>query len=416
MLEKLKNKIKWVLRWSEQYTHTDMVYLAKGGGWLTGDTLATMAVTFGIALAFGNLVPKNVYGTYKFVLSITSILSIATLPGMKKAVTRAVAQGADSTIFSALKERLQWGILSTLGSLGVSGYYLWQANQELAVAFALVAFLIPLFQSFDLYKPLFDGKKRFDAHAKYDVLTRVTAGAALVTTIFLTDNLFWILLTYFGSWAIVKMSIFYYATNRFIENAENNKKSLTYGKHLSLMRVMNKIANNLDKILLFHFLGATQLAIYSFAKAIPEQGKSILKSLSTLAFPKFTNRSESELQNQLLQKIGIFILVLIPAIIIYWFVAPYLYQIFFPEYTSSIFFSQIYAFSLLGTATLIPKTALLAKGDTKKLYIFNLVGGLFHISILIVLVFFFGIIGAISTIIFKRLFRLGLSYYLVNKI
>jgi len=414
-LQKFRTKAYSWLRWSEQYTHTDMVYLAKGGGWLTGDTIATMAVTFGIALAFGNLVPKSIYGTYKFVLSVTSILSIAALPGLKTAVTRAASKGYDGTIFSALKARLRWGLLATLGSFGASGYYLWQADEKLAIAFAVAAMLIPFFEAFDLYKPLLNGKKKFKESAKYDVMSRIVSGVVLVSAIFLTDNLFWILLAYFGSWSLVRLLFFYWITDRFVENNNQDEESITYGKHLSLMQVIDKVANHLDKILLFHFLGASQLAIYSFAKAVPEQGKSILKNISTLAFPKFANRSGSELQDQLLQKITIFMLILIPAISIYWFIAPYVYQIFFSQYEASIFFSQVYAFSLLGTAAMLPKTALEAKKNTRKLYAFHIIGPIVYIATLTVLVVTFGVMGAIISIIFKRLFYLTLSYYLVEK-
>ena len=35
MINKIKNRIYNILRQSEKYTQTDMVYLAKGGFWLT---------------------------------------------------------------------------------------------------------------------------------------------------------------------------------------------------------------------------------------------------------------------------------------------------------------------------------------------------------------------------------------------
>lgn len=415
-MTKLKHAILKLLRWSEQYTKTDMIYLAKGGGWLTFDTVVSAFITFGIAVAFANLLPKETYGTYRFILSVVAILAIPTLAGMKTALTKSVAQGFDGSLLAVLKERLRWGMLSTLGSFGVSGYYLWQGNQELGIAFAIIALLIPLYESFALFQSFLNGKKKFNTLAQYNIASRLFSGFVLVGTIFLTSNLFLILLAYFGSWIIARTFLFYRTKSRFTENNKVDMGTTSYGKHLSLMQIISIIANHLDKILLFHFLGAAQVAIYAFAVAIPEQAKGMLKSLSTLALPKFANRSSESIRSQLWQKIGVFILVVIPAIGLYWIAAPYIYEIFFPEYTQSIFYSQIYTLSLIGTATILPKAALEAKESIKNLYIFNLIGSVVYIGLLIVLVVLYGLLGAIIAIILKRLFHLGLASYLVKHV
>ena len=49
------------------------------------------------------------------------------------------------------------------------------------------------------------------------------------------------------------------------------------------------------RILAFHYLGAVELAIYSFAIAPPEQIKGVFKFLGTLALPKFSKRLGSAL-------------------------------------------------------------------------------------------------------------------------
>ncbi len=56
------------------------------------------------------------------------------------------------------------------------------------------------------------------------------------------------------------------------------------------MGLINALAGQLDKIITYHYLGASELAIYSFAVAMPEQIKGIFKNLNTLAFPKFSTQ------------------------------------------------------------------------------------------------------------------------------
>ena len=100
---KIKNRIYRLLRRSERHTKTDMVYLASGGFWLTVGQIISSAATFGLAIAFANLLPKETYGTYKFVLSIAGILTIFTLPGMVTSLTQAVARNFEGSVILALK-------------------------------------------------------------------------------------------------------------------------------------------------------------------------------------------------------------------------------------------------------------------------------------------------------------------------
>src|SRR5690606_7328003 len=101
LINHVKTRLYKLLRWSERYTKTDMVYLARGGTWLTLGTIAATALAFISALVFANFLPKDVYGTYSFVLSMAAILAIPTLHGMMTATARAVARGYDGTATKA---------------------------------------------------------------------------------------------------------------------------------------------------------------------------------------------------------------------------------------------------------------------------------------------------------------------------
>jgi len=71
MIERAKILTYKILRYSERYTQTDMVYFASGGFWLLlGQFISTISA-FLLLIAFANFLPKEVFGTYQYILATT---------------------------------------------------------------------------------------------------------------------------------------------------------------------------------------------------------------------------------------------------------------------------------------------------------------------------------------------------------
>jgi len=122
------NKIKKFLLWSEKYTKIDMVYFVEGGFWVLAGQVASSLAALGLAVAFANLIPKETYGQYKYVLSLASIVGAFSLTGMATAVIQAVARGLDGTLSKAFRLNLKWGVLITAISLAGSLYYFFSGD------------------------------------------------------------------------------------------------------------------------------------------------------------------------------------------------------------------------------------------------------------------------------------------------
>jgi len=411
----LKQKIYSTLRWSEQYTKTDMVYLAKGGFWLTAGQVVSSLSSFLLAIAFANLLPQETYGTYKYVLSVAGILAIPTLSGINTAITQAVARGYEGSLIPALKTKICWGLLGALASITIAGYYFINDNITLTISFLIISVFIPLISSFGIYSTFLQGKKRFDVSAKYQIISQIIAIAVLITTIFLTKNIFLILLSYFIPWTLLRFIFFKITVEKFPPNQSEDPQTIIYGKHLSLINIIGTIVQQIDKILIFHYLGPVKLAIYSIALAPPEQIKSLLSNLGALVLPKFSQRSRDEIKKALFPKMLKFALVIVLITIIYIVVAPFIYKIFFPQYIGSIIFSQIFAISLIGTIIILPHSALQSQKAQKELYVLNIAGPLVQLLLLIVAIYFYGLLGAILVRVFIRIFNSLFAYWLIQK-
>jgi O-antigen/teichoic acid export membrane protein len=414
MINRIKNWFFLFLKKTQKYTGTDNVYLVKGGFWLTFGQVASAGVAFLVALAFANLLDPATYGNYNYILSLVEMLGILTLSGVWQAVNQAVARGLEGSFYTGFKTKLRWGLLASLVALGAAIYYWLQGNQLLPIPLLIIAVFLPLMLASQLYSGFLLGRKLFNIQTKYNIITQIVCAAAIVVTMLFTKNLFWLIAIYFVSHTLSNYFFYRLTQKKFQPNREEDPKTISYGRHLSLMGIINIAASQLDKLLLFTLTGSVELAVYSLASAIPEQISGILNNVSNLAFPKLATKSPQELKTTLIKKVWKFFLIIIAIIIVYLLLAPFVYKIFFPQYLASIVYSQIAIFSLLALPTNLLNTAFQAQMMKKELYLLKL-NGIIKLILLVVLVPIYGILGAVLAMtgaqILGAVLTLFLFYY-----
>ena len=168
----LKNAVLKVLKWLEGHTKTDMTYLAKGGFWLLLGQFVATGSAFLASVAFANLLAPEIFGVYKFILSINSLVLISTLSGMDSAITQSVARGFDGTLNVGVRTKIKWGALGTLTSFGIALYYFMQGNMLLAISFSVAAVFVPFTESFDMYDSFLAGKQLFGVQTRYNIIKK----------------------------------------------------------------------------------------------------------------------------------------------------------------------------------------------------------------------------------------------------
>ncbi|MFY9457488.1 MAG: oligosaccharide flippase family protein [Candidatus Spechtbacterales bacterium] len=417
MLRNLKNKTYRFLRYAQKYTGTDNIYLLHGGFWLTLGQVISSLSAFLLAIAFANFLPKEAYGTYRYLLSIAGIIAIVALPGMTQAVIRAVAQGNEGSFMEGFKSKLRWGLLAAPISIAFASYYFINQDNILGFSFLLAALFLPVMDAFGHYHSLLHGKKLFGESTKYFSLTQVIATAALAATVLLTDNIFVILLAYFLGSTIPRLIFFLITLKKFPATQQKDPQTVTFGKHLSLLNLFGIGAANIDKILIFHYLGAVEVAIYVFATAVPDQMRMLLKNLPKLALPKFSQRSAGEIKSTLFRKILLVTLIMVPVVALYFLVAPYIYKFIFPQYTESIAFSQAFALMLLLGGGGLPSAALKSQMAVKQSYILDIFSGISQTLLMFVFVTLgYGIWGVIAGRLLAKFLTFALSLVLVKKL
>lgn len=414
----IKEKSLYQLNKISEFLEIDLTYVLKGGSFLTLGNFAAIFSNFILAFFFARLLPKEVYGTYSYILAWISVLGIFALPGMDRAVIQSVSHGFESSLVLGLKKKIQYGVLGTLAALILGAYYSYNGNQILTWAFFVGAVFIPFVNSFQIYNAYLLGKKEFKTQTLYLILSQLFIALILITTIFLTQNIIYLVGIYLLA-NLIPSLIFFLRTRLLAKltklTGPEDPGITSFAKHLSLINVVSTMSGYLDQFLAFHFLGPANLATYTFAIAPPEQIKGLFQSIPDLALPKFSERSEEELKKTIKRKSVILFVFAGLVVGIYILLAPWFYKIFFPRYLDSVFLSQIFALSMLNTPTTFIIPALTAHKKIKKLYWFNIVSPIFQISVMTILTPLYGLIGLILARVVARTFTTAVSLVIYYK-
>lgn len=420
MIDTIKSKIYRLLRWSERYTKTDMIYLTKGGFWLSFMQVTSSLSAFLLSIIFANFLTKEVYGLYKYILSIFSILSIFTLSGMNVATTRAYSMGQKGVIISALKEKIKFGLVGSLLALGLSLFYFFQGDSTLAQSLLISAIFLPLLDSFNIYETFYYGKKDFRTPNIYLVINQIIAFLFMAgAAVWASENVLIIVSAYFIPWVVGRMimtKITLKKEGSVLLNSVDHQDTLNYGKHLTLLNSIGTVANFLDKIIIFNAIGPSVLAIYSIAVAPIDQVKSLLsKSVISLSLPKYAEKSKEEVRRHALVWSLKIIAVTVPMILLYVSVSDWLFNKLFPQYLESVFFTNIYALTLLSIPIYLFQTALNSLGSKKALYVASVSSSATQIILIFIGGLYFGLTGIVSAVLISRLVQMAIFAVAIQK-
>jgi O-antigen/teichoic acid export membrane protein len=375
MLLQARDPLIRLLRWSERYTKTDMVYLAHTGFWSNLNAFFTAFLSLVLYIAYAHFLSKEEYGTYQYLLSFFSIATAFTLTGMNTAVTRAVAQGYEGTLAASVAMQIKWGAVPAAGALAVAGYYWYHGNLLLSGGLVIIALGTPLLYAYNTYGALQVGRRDFRGNTLYGLTFSALYYASLIAAAYLSGSPLVVLGANLAAQVVLLFFLYHYMIRSYRPNNRIDKGALSYGKHLSLMNLFGGVMGQLEGVMVFQILGPVPLAIYSFASAVPERLNGMFfKFLGSAALPKFAERSMADIRSLLLRKmlfayaagLGVTLLSLIAV--------PILFRLFFPTYADAVPYALLYSAGIfLSAAHFLPLTVLTALRRTRDLYIVNFI-------------------------------------------
>jgi O-antigen/teichoic acid export membrane protein len=409
-----KQKLIRAIRWTEKYAQTDMLYIFRGGFWLSITKIGGLVISFLTMVAFANWLPKEEYGIYQYVISVIGIIAIFTLPGINTALIRSVAKGQEGSLLEAFGVKIKWGIIGSVISLILALWYYINGNVVLTLSFLVGGLFMPLRHAAILFEPFWNGRRQFDIHTKYQLYSASFSVVILIATLYLTNNIVLVVLSFFAAHTVADY-FFYRKTAKQIKNTEVDPDIVPFGKSLTLMKAIKNTAEHIDKIVLWHFIGPIQVAIYSFAQMPIKRVQGVLP-ITALALPKFSERSVKDNKPKLLRSFWKLFLIMAPITIASILAAPIIYGLIFPEYLDSVIYFQALSFLLLAEPFMLFDSALVAEAKTRELYIIKTAGPIIKIALFVGLAPFWGIWGIVSAILIERLIISVMQFYFFKRI
>tara|TARA_B100001971_G_C18242972_1_gene572167 strand:+ start:594 stop:1859 length:1266 start_codon:yes stop_codon:yes gene_type:complete len=407
MVQKAKNKIYKILRWSEKYTKTDMVYLAKGGFWVTFGQSITSILSLALLVAFANLLPKETYGVYRYILALAGIFNIFTLTGMNRSVARAVAAGSEGVLRASVRYKLKWNLIMLTAFWVLGGYYLINDNSLFAISFFILGIFVPATLAFNTYEAYLEGKKEFKIANISSVISTFIYIVGILAVILLNGEIVWLIAAY-GITTFTSAIFFYiFILRKFKPPIDTSAiETLKYGRHLSYIRIIGPIVSQIDKIIIAHFWGPAQLATYWLAMAVPSRAIFFIKRWISIGFPKFAAKTPKEINTvfyrRILQGMSIGLIITI----VYVLVAPYLFKYLLPQYLDGIVYSQILAISFIFA---MPNRYISLLFESQKLTSVIFINSLIQSTLVILLYIVLGIWGGILGLVIARVLNSFIS-------
>jgi O-antigen/teichoic acid export membrane protein len=402
-----------IVDWASRIFKTDLRYSLSGGFFLTLIQITSAIVSFALTVAFANLLPVEAYGTYRYVLAAYAIFAIAALPGVDTAVIQSVALGRDGTYIRALFLKARWSLLGAALAISYAAYLFTTGQIIMASLFVIAGLSLPAMESFALYSAYFNGKRQFKEWAKFDIWSQALSAVSLIAAMMLTKHIVVIMFAYFVPYIVARAISNWNVLKHHIADTRIDENFASYGRSVTVFQIISRLSSSMDQVILYHFLGPAQVAIYTLAMAIPNRMQSLFKISGILAFPRFAERDGKDIAASLPRKMAAFGMIILIACVAYVAISPLLFTHLFPKYMASLPFSQIAVFFTLSAITYPFSSFLFAHKKLAANYVVSVGSFAAKVLCLIAFVPLYGIWGAIAGILAASLATILLSIWLL---
>lgn len=304
--------------------------------------LLGQVVSFLRGIVSGYLVARffeqEIYGQYQFILSVMGMIGILAIPGMSTPVARAWSRGEGFSLPRIMRHMLLVGSLGSIILLGAIPFLEHYGKGDLWPLFLAGAILFPLpsiaMVRFGTYTI---GTSRFDLMLRANVVWSLISVTLTALILLFRPSPLLMLIVATASPPLVYLWMSRKLRPPADPGGANTRGIIRYAWQLTTASLPADLSWYLDKLMISHFFGLNQLALFSVALLVPEQVKVFTKQFFPVAFAKQASLSDTrETRRKLTMAVLVGIAVYGVGIVVYVAIAPFLMPLLFPQYASPL--------------------------------------------------------------------------------
>ncbi len=393
----------------------DFSYYLKNGFWLMAAQVMISVLSFGLTLGFANLLSREDYGSYKYVLSIFQLLAIFSLPEIGTAVILAIGKKRLFSIDKVVQVQRRWALLGLVAGAFLAGYMVYMGDRVGGFLIACAALLMPLHASYGIYDSLLRGVGDFKDSSLTNAYSQIAVVLAVLSALLLTRNWAVLALVFFGVSTATRAGYYFcyksehrfqkYSAPQAVEEA-GWPALIQQAKHLSWIKGLGQLSGSVSQLTLFHLVGPATLSMYAIAIAPTEQVRGLLGMIGQLFLPKAVMRSWDAKQYKvfLKKRLPLFLLPVLVLCLLYLALAPFIFRVAFERYQDVTRLSQAYFFTLpLTLVNIILGVIVKAKERIRDLHQLNMLSIGVVLVVSLPLAVTFGLWGLVAGIILQKI-------------
>src|SRR3989344_5797945 len=389
----------------------DIPYFLKGGFWLFSANLISIVGGIYLSSVFSRVWPKDVYGQFSFLTSIVALLGITSLTGMGEAVFQGSIENRDGVYKNALKKVFIVSILVLFILVAGAFYFFLRNNSNLGYSVLAASLAFPFYSLGSLAIAFIKGKKNFRLSSILTLGSNIFSVIVTAAALIKFGSLIGVAIASFWSTAIANIFVTFKAIKR-VRNRRTDERLLKYGVFMSFTNLIWLGLDYADRFFIPLLLSFDKNAIYSFAILLPTQIQNFFKMFTTLGQPKISKIKDSEIKKALIKKGAILGALILLIVITYIVSAPYIFKFLYPDYTESIFPTQLYALTLLYYPNTLFGSYLTKKRLIKESVAGTIIYAFLSFGSLLLFIYLWGLIGAVISKIFSRVLTVAITQFI----
>ncbi len=390
----------------------DAHYFARSSGFVVLGQLMNVAKGVVSGYLISRLFPAELYGEYRFVLSIVGAIGVLTLSGMQPAISRSVARDTQNAPLRwTIRTYSMFLLLGTAVILGAIALLPYWNRENLWTLFLLSAVLfVPINAGTAFFGGIVIGRGQFGISLRANVISGLLVIVSVLLMLWLRPSALLLLALTAG----IPPVVYLWELRKQIReypSASSSKEILVYAAKITLGDVPMTLSWYLDGLLISMFFGLKELALFSVALMIPEEAKGFLKDFVPISFSRqAAGRDTPERRRQLVLAVVWMTVVFAVGIAAFMLISPWIMPLLFPLYdpVRMVSLSNAAAVTLITFPCGLFSQQLEARGKAREVLIGQWASAAVFVTCLLTLIPTMGLMGAIVA---RGIFRLTYSIY-----